>query len=219
MGISARLNSLLRQRGLKVTELAQLSGVAPSSISRYLSDKQEPTLDALMKLASALGISLEELTGFTGAPGLSPRERFVTDLDQMKEKVLRPEGVDVREAFGGFSLPVLSAPSGVSGSSEVGRIFASADITDKEAYAIRVTDDLNIPRLERGDVAVFSPGASWKKGSLCVVLMKDGSFFVGRLGRRGHYLTLVTFGHPDDAKRVHERDVKAIHKLVWLKSR
>ena len=219
MKIPARLRSLMQQRGLSLTALAQRSGIAVSSISRYLSGKQVPGAKPLTRLASALEVSLEELTGSAEMPELSAKEQLLLQLEQLKEELLGVGPGRLRDALAGPSLPVLSAPPGVAGSSRLDRVLTSAEITDREAYAIKITDSSNAPRLEPGDVAIFSPAARWKKGDICVVLLEGGGFLVGRTGRRGKSLTLVPLRFPDKPTRIPQGDVTSIHKLVWIKSR
>ena len=219
MKISARLRSLMQQRGLSLTALARRSGITVSSISRYMSGKQVPGAEALTRLASALEVSLEELTGSTEVPELSAKEQLLLQLEQLKEELLKAGSGSLRDAVAGPSLPVLSAPPRVAGSSRLGRMLASAEIMDREAYALRITDDSNSPRLERGDVAVFSPGARWKRGDVCVVLLGSGEFLLGRAERKGKSLAVTPVGARDRARRVPQGDVKSVHKLVWVKSR
>ena len=219
MKIPARLRSLMQQRGLSLTALAGRSGITVSSISRYLSGKQVPGADALTRLASALDVSLEELTGSKGVPELSTKEQLLLQLEQLKEELLKAGSGSLRDALAGPSLLVLSAPPRVAGSSRLGRVLVSAEITDREAYALRITDDCNSPRLERGDVAVFSPGARWKKNDVCVVLLESGEFLMGRAEGRGKSLVVTPVGAPDRVRRVPQGEVKSVHKLVWVKSR
>jgi len=219
MKIPARLRSLMQQRGLSLTALAGRSGITVSSISRYLSGKQVPGATALTRLASALGVSLEELTGSAGVPELSTKEQLLLQLEQLKEDLMRAGSGSLRDALAGPSLFVLSAPPRVAGSSRVGRVLGSPEITDREAYALRIADAANAPRLELGDVAIFSPGARWKKGDVCVVLLNSGEFLMGRVERRGKSLAVAPLGDPGKARRIPQGEVKSVHKLVWVKSR
>jgi len=219
MKIPVRLRSLMQQRGLSLTALANRSGIAVSSISRYLSGEQVPGARALTRLATALGVSLEELTGSREVPELSPKEQLLLQLEQLKEELLRAGSGRLRDAAAGPSLPVLSAPPRVAGSTRAGRVLASAEITDREAYGLRIVDGSNSPRLERGDVAIFSPASRWKKGDVCVVLLASGEYLVGRVERRGKSLAVLPVGAPDKARRIPHGEIRSVHKLVWVKSR
>jgi SOS-response transcriptional repressor LexA len=137
----------------------------------------------------------------------------------LKEELLKAGSGRMRDAAAGPSLPVLSAPPRVAGSSRAGRVLASAEITDREAYGLRIADSSNSPRLERGDVAIFSPGARWKKGDVCAVLLEGGDYLVGRVERKGRSLAIIPLGAPERARRIPQGEVMSVHKLVWVKSR
>ncbi len=219
MTISARLRSLMQQRRLSLTALAARSGIAVSSISRYLSGKQVPGTKALTRLAKALEVSMEELTGSMSMPELPAEGQLLLQLEQLKEKLLKASSGSIRDALAGPSLPVLSAPPRVAGSSRLGRVLGSPEITDREAYALKIADGSNAPRLERGDVAIFSPGAHWKNGDVCVVLLESGEYLMGRAERRGKSVALVPLGAPDKVRKIPQGQVKSVHKLVWVRSR
>jgi transcriptional regulator with XRE-family HTH domain len=218
MNIAARLRSLMQQRGMNLTRLAELSGLAVSSISRYLSGKQVPGAEALARLAGALDVSTSELTGSFVAPALSIKEQFLVHLEQVKDVLLSKELGEIRDASAGVSVPLYSCAPGSPGCSELKRFLAPADVTDSKAYAVRIADDFNSPRLRRGDVAIFSPSAPWKNGDVCAVVFADGAGYIGRVERRGKRLVLsgIKSGSPSRTLAIDE--VKTIHKLVWIKS-
>lgn len=64
-----RLESLLKSRGISAEELARLSGLNATSVSRYRSGAREPTASGLLALAGALGVTMEWL--LTGQHTLS----------------------------------------------------------------------------------------------------------------------------------------------------
>jgi transcriptional regulator with XRE-family HTH domain len=56
-----RLDDLLKTRGIKPEDLAQMSGLTPTSVSRYRSGAREPTAAGLLALAVALEVTMEWL--------------------------------------------------------------------------------------------------------------------------------------------------------------
>ena len=69
MTVSDRIRTLMEQRGLSYSELANAAGLAKSAVHRYatgLTDKV-PT-EALEKLAHALGVTPAYLTGWDEQP-------------------------------------------------------------------------------------------------------------------------------------------------------
>lgn len=72
-----RLKQLRESHGLSQRQLSRLCGFADVMINRYESGETEPSAQALGKIASALGVSVDYLLGMTdqplGAPA-APRE-------------------------------------------------------------------------------------------------------------------------------------------------
>lgn len=65
---SERLSHCMGQRGLNGAELSALSGVTTSTISRYLNGLRMPTIDNIILLADALGVSVDYLLGLHDVP-------------------------------------------------------------------------------------------------------------------------------------------------------
>ena len=57
------LSKLLEERGLKQTDLVNLTGIPSSLISNYIKGVKSPGLKNALKIANALGVSLEALSG------------------------------------------------------------------------------------------------------------------------------------------------------------
>jgi transcriptional regulator with XRE-family HTH domain len=218
MNISARLRSLMQQRGMNLTKLATRSELAVSSISRYLSGRQVPGADALGKLAAALDVSTGELMGPFVAPALSTKEQFLLQLEQLKELLLKEDLSGIRDATAGVSLPLYSRAPSLKERPEPKRFLAPADVTEAGAYAVRIGDDSNSPRLQPGDVAVFSPSVPWKSGDVCAVVLADGGGYIGRVGRRGRRLVLSGVKSGSPSKTISVDEAKTIHRLVWIKT-
>ncbi|WP_214510531.1 helix-turn-helix domain-containing protein [Pseudomonas brassicacearum] len=62
-----RLSLARAKKGLTQRELASMAGVAWSQISKYESGKSKPRLKLLLKLADALGMTVDELRGETAS--------------------------------------------------------------------------------------------------------------------------------------------------------
>jgi transcriptional regulator with XRE-family HTH domain len=61
MGV--RLKKLRQERGLSQAELARLSGIPKGTLLQWEYGLRTPLLDAAMRLADALEITLDELAG------------------------------------------------------------------------------------------------------------------------------------------------------------
>ena len=59
----SRLKQAVKDSGKSNKAVAELTGVSESTVSRYLSGEQSPPFDFVVKVAEALGLSLDEITG------------------------------------------------------------------------------------------------------------------------------------------------------------
>lgn len=101
-----RIRQYRKEKGLTQKQLGDLCGMADSAIRRYESGRQNPKIETLQKLASALNINLydlrptgEELEAFKKSANTVTNKRIteidekrLTNLIKHKEKVLNISG-------------------------------------------------------------------------------------------------------------------------------
>ena len=58
-----QFRTIRERRGLTQVALGQRAGIAPASISHFETGQRVPSLESLVKLADALGVSVDELLG------------------------------------------------------------------------------------------------------------------------------------------------------------
>ncbi|MDE2823739.1 MAG: helix-turn-helix transcriptional regulator [Chloroflexota bacterium] len=58
-----QFRAIRERRGLTQVALGQRAGMAPASISHFETGQRVPSLESLVKLADALGVSVDELLG------------------------------------------------------------------------------------------------------------------------------------------------------------
>jgi transcriptional regulator with XRE-family HTH domain len=73
--VGPRLRALRRERQITLVDLSAATGVSVSTLSRLESGDRRPTLELLLPLARAHGVTLDELVGapFTGDPRIHLR--------------------------------------------------------------------------------------------------------------------------------------------------
>jgi transcriptional regulator with XRE-family HTH domain len=73
--VGPRLRAVRKQRGVTLEQLADLTGMSVSTLSRIESGRRRPTLEVLLPLAQAYRMPLDELVGApaTGDPRIHPR--------------------------------------------------------------------------------------------------------------------------------------------------
>lgn len=94
MEIYQILNELMRERQLKIAEVARLCDLPDSTVRSIIQRKQKRVgLDVAIKLSDGLGITLERLQGNHGEPEESP-DHFLTVREQeivRKFRALSPD--------------------------------------------------------------------------------------------------------------------------------
>lgn len=61
---SEKLTTILRDRGMKQSRLAEQSGLSDSRISDYIKMRSVPTIFAVMNMAYALDVNISDLVDF-----------------------------------------------------------------------------------------------------------------------------------------------------------
>lgn len=69
-----RMEEMRSRRGLTLVQLEELTGIDSSTLSRYENGKQDPSVTRGLKVARALGVSVEDLVGGVhGEQSTTPR--------------------------------------------------------------------------------------------------------------------------------------------------
>lgn len=72
--LGARIAALRRQAGLSQAQLAAILKISPSAMGMYEQGRREPSVQILVALAEALGVSTDYL--LTGKPAPEERDRL-----------------------------------------------------------------------------------------------------------------------------------------------
>jgi len=93
--VGPRLRRLRRQRDLTLSELAEQTGISISTLSRLEAGLRRPTLQQLLPLARAHGVSLDELVDAapTGDPRVNLRPIPCADGSTILPLTRRPGGI------------------------------------------------------------------------------------------------------------------------------
>lgn len=54
----------MEEKGISQSELAHILDVSEATVSRYLNEKQTPTMDVVVNMAYELGVTVDELIDF-----------------------------------------------------------------------------------------------------------------------------------------------------------
>lgn len=84
-----RLKELRETKGLNQPQLADKIGVATATICHFEKGFRRPTLDHLLRLATALGVpSIDYLLGQEAARATSATEKLMRDIERLSSKDL-----------------------------------------------------------------------------------------------------------------------------------
>lgn len=86
MSFGKNLAKIRKEKGLTQEELVKISGVAISQIRRYETDKSTPSLDAIIKLVSVLGVSIDEMV-FNKTTGVAQNKIIDRELLEQFESI------------------------------------------------------------------------------------------------------------------------------------
>lgn len=119
MSFGKRLNQILLDRDMTPAELSRMLGWNTGVLSQYLNNpKRDPRLSTAIKIADALGVSLDYLAGRESPPPqpayADPRQRRMNEAyDQMSDLM--------KDAAAGSVVSMLGAESArIEGASETG---------------------------------------------------------------------------------------------------
>lgn len=86
MNFGKNLAKFRKEKGLTQEDLVKSSGVAISQIRRYETNKSTPSLDAITKLVTALGVSIDEMV-FDRATGIAGTKIIDRELLEQFEMI------------------------------------------------------------------------------------------------------------------------------------
>jgi transcriptional regulator with XRE-family HTH domain len=93
--VGPRLKQLRQRRGITLRDLAEETGISLSTLSRLEAGLRRPTLEQLLPLAGAHGVTLDELVGAppTGDPRINLRPITNSDGSTVLALTNRPGGI------------------------------------------------------------------------------------------------------------------------------
>lgn len=71
--LGPRLRAVRERHGATLTDVSRATGISLSTLSRIETGRRKPTLEALLHLAKAYGVSLDELVGTASATAAGAR--------------------------------------------------------------------------------------------------------------------------------------------------
>jgi len=104
MSFGKNLAKVRKEKGLTQEDLVKKSGVAISQVRRYEADKSSPSLDVIIKLVKALGVSIDEMVfdKITGVAAGKIVDRELLGQFEMISGMKEGEKKVIKEMLEGF---------------------------------------------------------------------------------------------------------------------
>lgn len=200
---SDRLTEALNANSLKQADLVKMTGIDKSSISLYFSGKTVPKGDKLYKLAVALGVTPEWLSGFN-VP-MNPKEKRT------------------------FRIPVLGTVRAGYPAEAVENILDYEEITEDlarsgEFFALRVNGNSMEPRFVDGDVVIVRKQEDVDSGDIAIMLVNGDEATIKKVQKFDGGINLIPSNSAYDVitysnKEIAELPVQCIGKVIELRAK
>ena len=168
-----RIRKFRKERCLSTTDLGRLSGISQSTISKIENGKRKIELETLSKIAKALGVSLEQLTGESASSIIEDRLPGYRSIE--------PDNL--------FEVPVLGtiragqpiyAQENIEGYMLVDRSIARVG-PGEEVFYLRVTGDSMTPKYQPGDLVLIRRQPAVANGEVASVISDAVALGKGRI--------------------------------------
>ncbi len=199
LGVMRRVETLLKERGLKLADFARRMGVTPAYVSNWR--RRGLPADRLARAADVLQVSVDELLGrIDGKP-----DSGIPLLLTGKIPVVGKAQLGDDNQFAEVSY--YDAPEG----------YVGLPSRDPEAYALRCVGDSMYPRIQDGEYVVAEPSIEPQPGDEVVVQDTDRRAMVKRyLYIRDQILHLGSINENYNGVAIPMKKVYAIHPVLAI---
>ena len=199
--VASRIKHYRKAAGLTQKELGEKIGVKHNTISSYEGGKNEPEQNMLFKIASALGISVNDLFPPTEGSETTSNETEPISQPSSITYTLPPSHGDDSVMVpipGGYRIPVLgkvvagvpiNAITDISGFEEIPEQMGRAG----EFFALEIKGRSMAPTLHEGDVVIVRQQPNVENGEIAIVLINGNEATVKEVKESPDGLTLI--GH------------------------
>lgn len=204
-------------------------GVDGSRVSEWETDTYQPSLDTLLKIATFLHCSIDELLNGVNQGYEAARRAFgprASTVNDGIEAVVMDD--DVGAGYLRNDIPVIAEGDASPGpnlfwdeeglkSDVEDRISRPYDVRDQRAYGVRVRGDSMVPRYRPGEVLVVSPHTPVEDGDEVYVALLSGERLlkIARKSPGGWILESENRAYP--ARFVKKGEVGTMHPILWIR--
>lgn len=210
---SLLLKDLRKKRGFTLAELAELTGISPSYISRLEAGGRRMNSDLLMKFSSALGCSEYELVkSHLNIEGEHPHQKMDKEVSYLPQKDLPVYKL----------LPGDAVPGGKAEDYPVGN-FDALDhkvfrlpylLGIKSAFALQIASDENAPKYRKGDLVFINPDKPISKGNPIVLISEKNEVIIGELTEWDDTMIVVKNFKSEKTAKFSRKELQASYPII-----
>lgn len=198
-----RLLEAFNDKDIKQSDLVRLTGIDKGSISLYMSGKVTPKGDKLYKLAVALGVTPEWLSGFN-----VPKNKSAKQIHRV---------------------PVLGRVAAGYPMEAVENIIDYEEISEEmaksgEYFALQVKGDSMLPRFTDGDVVIVKKQEDIESGDIAIMLVNGDEATIKKVQKFENGINLIPSNPAYDVitytkKEIINLPVVCLGKVVELRAK
>ena len=221
--IGKKLKELIKMRNIKQIKLAKYVGISPSRLSNYLSDKREPDLEMLAKMAKYLNVDLNYFTdvrfpskkeatyAMAAAEGAVLAESPVSSLsDIFGEDLVEVPFLSINSKKRALKSKTMPVPK---------TFLEDVENPEESAMFFEVTTGIGGDNFKQGDFILAARFGSFpvKSGSLVFESGRNGKAY--RYLEDGNLRVLLTEDTKDIFNIPEEADLSKYYVIVWVLKR
>ncbi len=180
-----RLKELRKEKGLSLKDIAEILGVAESTVSLYENSKRELSYTALQKLSSFFGVSIDYLLGVS---------------DSKQEPQSNPYSIHI---------PILESVSLSDNCIECHYSAEKESIelgSNEDFFYFKMHGDSMAPQISSGDIALIKKQNKAPSGCIAAVIYKDNPVLLRKIVENGDITVLQPLNSDFDSFFVRNRE-------------
>jgi repressor LexA len=209
MGFREWLREKLKEKNISQFELARLSGVSQSAISRWLRGLRDPDRDSILKVARALGASEKEIALLLG---LAEGTLFAVEESEVSVPLLSGE-IPCGTPVNGFEEYIVGTVP--LNESLLSLRIGQAHRAGLRLFAVRARGDSMVGKgIVHGDFVICSPDIEVQSGDIGVVDIEDEGLCIKQVFFQGNTVILQSANPAYPPLVFVDRPVRIVGKVL-----
>ena len=155
-----RLKELRKERGLSLKEIAEILGVADSTVSLYENSKREASYAILQKLSVFFGVSIDYLLGVSEDRQDCQNSPYSIHIPILESVCISGENIECHYSDEKESIDLGS---------------------DDDFFYYKMHGDSMAPHISNGDIALIKKQTHAESGSIAAIIYKDNPVLLRKI--------------------------------------